>query len=182
LTDVAQEALNGEISQRKLNVQPEAPPAPPEPETPSDSPYDDDRKLVEIATVWSLADALQLQRLLDVAGIPFFMGQEKATGVDAVTSNFVNGVSVQIMNIGIPWAREVLQNYAPENEPDEEKGKEEEPSELLVSCPRCHSTEVVFDDLVGEAETGPNASAPQFEWTCDSCGHKWKDDGVVKEE
>src|SRR5450432_2064346 len=70
LTDVAHEALNTEISQRKLNVQPETPPAPSEPETPSDSPYDDDRRLVEIATVWSLADALQVQRLLDVAGIP----------------------------------------------------------------------------------------------------------------
>jgi hypothetical protein len=182
LTDVAQEALNSEISQRKLNVQPETPPAPPEPETPADSPYADDRRLVEIATVWSMADALQLQRLLDVAGIPFFMGPEKATGVDSVMSNFATGVSVQIMNIGIPWAREVLQSYIPENEPEEEKAKEEEPGELLVRCPKCHSTEVVFDDLVGEPEPGPNAAAPQFEWSCDSCGHKWEDDGIVREK
>jgi hypothetical protein len=39
---------------------------------------------VEICTVWSLSDGLQLQTLLDRAGIPFFMGPEKATGVEAV--------------------------------------------------------------------------------------------------
>jgi hypothetical protein len=37
---------------------------------------------VEICTVWSLSDALQLQTLLDRAGIPFFMGPEKATAME----------------------------------------------------------------------------------------------------
>jgi hypothetical protein len=184
LTDVAQEALNSEISQRKLKVQPEAPAPSPVPETPPDSPYADDRRLVEIATVWSLADALQLQRLLDVAGIPFFMGPEKATGVDSVTSNFANGVSVQVMNIGVPWARQALQNYTPENEPEEEEDNEQqgEPDEHPVRCPKCHSTEVILDDLVSEPSDVPTDSAPQFEWTCDSCGHRWKDDGIVRED
>ncbi len=179
LTDVAQEALANEIQQRRLTVQPEAPPIrPPIPETKPDSPYNDDRKLVEIATVWSLADALQLQRLLDRAGIPFVMGLEKATGVDSVTSNFANGVSVGIMNIGLPWARQALQNYEPANEPGP---KQEEPDEIPVRCPKCHSTEVIFDELIGELPTSEEDSSLQYEWTCDSCGYHWKDDGIVRE-
>lgn len=59
--------------------------------------YEEDRKLVELCRVWSVRDALQVQRILDVAGIPFFMGPERATGVDEVTSDFAKGVSVQIM-------------------------------------------------------------------------------------
>jgi|SRR5579862_3328898 len=124
-----------------------------------------------------VSDALQLQQLLDGAGIPFFMGPERATGIDSVTSNFANGVGVSIMNIGLPWARQVLQNYFPKNEPDQEQG--EELKESFVRCPKCHSTEVVFDDLIGEPPTKEEDSPLQYEWTCDSCGHKWKDDGIV---
>jgi hypothetical protein len=58
--------------------------------------------------VWSAPDALKLQRLLDTAGIPFYIGPEKATGVEAVTSNFANGLSVQIMQVGVPWARQAF--------------------------------------------------------------------------
>ena len=68
----------------------------------SDSSYDEDRRLVEISTVYSVRDALQVQGILDGAGIPFFMGPEKATGVDKVTSDFTKGVSVQVMKIGLP--------------------------------------------------------------------------------
>jgi len=94
LTDVAQGALANEMSFRRLKLTPEEPATPRKVERvvdPADlnPAYDEDRKLVEIRTVWSLADALQLQQLLDRAGIPFFMGPEMATGVDAVTSSFV---------------------------------------------------------------------------------------------
>src|SRR4029077_3684802 len=81
LTDTAKQALAGEISARRLTPLPEKPPVAPEPEPSPDSPYAEDRELVDICTVWSLPDALQLQALLDRAGIPFFMGAEKASGV-----------------------------------------------------------------------------------------------------
>ena len=81
LTEAAQQALADEVSQRGLKLQPEKPSAPPNPEPQTDSPYAEDRELIEICTVWSLPDAVQLQTLLDRAGIPFFMGPEKATRV-----------------------------------------------------------------------------------------------------
>ena len=179
LTDVAQQALTQEISYRKLQVPPEETPLPPDPEPDPESPYAEDRELVELCTVWSLRDALQLQTLLDRAGIPFFMGPEKATGVDVVTSDFVKGVSVQVMRIGMPWTRQVMLHYEPADEPD----RRLEPEELPVRCPTCGSTEVVLGRLVTESPTAKDCSPhPQFEWTCDSCGHQWEDDGIVSEE
>jgi DNA-directed RNA polymerase subunit M/transcription elongation factor TFIIS len=201
MTEVAQQVLAQEISQRKLKLQPdepiEEPPAPPGLDTPKPEPppdttdapdnayaadptYAKDRELVEICIVWSLPDALQVQTLLDTAGIPFFMGLEKATVVDAVTSNFADGVSVQIMRVGLPWARQALQHYTPANEPD--KGKDEELNDLAIRCPKCHSTEVVFERLLSEPASATDNSSSKYEWTCDSCGHQWEDEGVVKEE
>jgi hypothetical protein len=127
-----------------------------------------------------LSDALQLQSLLDNAGIPFFMGKEKATGVDKVTSNFAEGVSVKIMNVGVPWARQAMQYYTPLNEPPLESP--EEPGEVAVRCPKCHSTEVVFEELVPDPATAAESSPLKYKWICDSCGHEWEDDGVVSEE
>ncbi len=181
LTDVAQQALTQEISYRKLKLPAEETAPPPDPEPDPESPYAEDRELVELCTVWSLRDSLQLQTLLDRAGIPFFMGPEKATGVDQVTSDFLKGVSVQIMRIGLPWTRQAMLNYEPADEPGPKQDQELE--ELPVLCPKCGSTEVVLGRLVTESPTAKDSSPhPQFEWTCDSCGHQWEDDGIVREE
>jgi DNA-directed RNA polymerase subunit M/transcription elongation factor TFIIS len=180
LTEIAQQCLVSETSRRGLKLQPEELPATPYPSPPFDSSGDEDRELVEICTVWSLSDALQVQTLLDRAGIPFFMGPEKATGVEAVTSNFVHGVSVQVMRIGLPWTRQPLSNYMPVNEPGPKQ--EAELDELPVRCPKCHSTEVIFEGLIAVPTPTTDHSSRQYEWTCDSCGHQWKDDGIAKEE
>jgi DNA-directed RNA polymerase subunit M/transcription elongation factor TFIIS len=185
LTDGAQQALAQEVANRGLKIPPEESavptrPAPePDPAEDGESPYAEDRELVDLCTVWSLADALKLQRLLDTAGIPFYMGPEKATVVEAVTSNFANGLSVQIMQVGMPWARQVLQQYFPADEPPEEKADESD--NLAVHCPKCHSTEVVFEDLDRAPENSEGKSLSKFKWTCDSCGHEWEDDGLVSE-
>src|SRR5579859_5270981 len=105
LTDAAQQALAQEISSRKLTIPSEEPPPLPEPppDVPDDAddPYAKERELIEIATLWSLRDALRLQYLLDVAGIPFYLGPQKATRVDPAT-NFAGGVAVKIMRVGWP--------------------------------------------------------------------------------
>jgi DNA-directed RNA polymerase subunit M/transcription elongation factor TFIIS len=142
--------------------------------------YDEDRKLVELCTVWSVRDALQLQRILDGAGIPFFMGPEKATDADGVTSNFADGVGVQIMLIGLPWARRAMQHYEPEDDPTPKENVELD--EVTVRCPKCHSAEVVFEGRGPEPVKAMDESSREFKWTCDSCGQQWEDDGVAKEE
>jgi len=142
--------------------------------------YEEDRKLVELCTVWSVRDALRLQRILDVAGIPFFVGPEKATGVDGVTSNFADGVAVRIMLIGLPWARRAMQHYEPEDDPTPKEN--EELDELTVRCPKCQSAEVVFEGRAPEPGKAADELSHEFKWSCDACGHQWKDDGVAKEE
>ena len=175
LTQIAQQALADEMSQRRLKLQPEPPPPPqPAPDEPTGSAFDDDRKLISVSTVWSLRDALQLQSLLDTAGIPFFMGPENADGAEAVTSNFAEGVDVKIMEIGLPWARQVLQDYTPADAP-----KDPEPTDdVPVRCPKCHSEEVVFEDLL---PGGSGEELSRYKWKCDSCGSEWEDDGVVED-
>lgn len=186
LTDGAQHALAQEIANRRLKIPAEesaTPPTPePEPESADDgeSPYAEDRELVDLCTVWSSADALKLQRLLDTAGIPFFIGPEKAKSAEAVASNFADGLSVQIMRVGMPWAQPVLQQCFPEDEPPEEQA--EESDNLAIHCPKCHSTEVVFEDLDRGPENSDGKPLSKFKWTCDSCGHEWEDDGLVSEK
>ncbi len=136
-------------------------------------PYEEDRELFELCTVWSLRDALQVQSMLDMAGIPFFMGEEKATGVDSVTSNFSPGVSVKIMRIEWPWALQALEHYEPKDVPESEKQQWDE--EVDVRCPSCRSKDILFEELVGPA----NGASPKFKWTCNMCGHEWQDDGVA---
>lgn len=189
LTDIAQQVLAQEVAGRGLKIPPKEPAVPRLPQSrpawlpdsagDAESPYADDRELVTICKVWSLADALKLQRLLDTAGIPFYIGPEKATGIDAVTSNFANGLSVQIMRIGLPWAYRVFQEYFPADEPHEEKT--DEPDNLAMHCPRCRSTEVVFEDLDRGPENSEGEPSSKFKWTCDSCGHEWQDDGLLTE-
>jgi len=179
LTDVAQHALASELSSRSLKPEAEKPavatrPEPPiEIQDPTDPNYDEDKRLVTICTVWSLADALQLQNLLDTAGIPFYIGPEKATAVDAVISNFADGLNFQIMSIGVPWARQAMRSYIPAD--DRAQEPEEELDQASVRCPKCHSCEVVL----AETELVRDGALPQrFKWTCDECGSHWEDDGT----
>src|ERR1700722_8058025 len=145
-----------------------------------ESSYDEDRKLVDLCTVWSARDALKLQGILDSAGIPFFIGPEKATSAEQVTSDFSKGVVVQIMHIGLSWTLGPMQNFFPEDDPTPEEPAEGE--EMSVRCPRCHSDEVGFDELVGELPEGEKDTNPKFKWTWDSWGNEGEDDGIVKED
>jgi hypothetical protein len=178
LTDLAQHALASEISRRRLKVEPQEMPVTVDPEPSPDSPYAEDRELVEICTVWSFPDALQLEALLDGAGIPFFMGPEKASSVDAVTSNFGNGISVEVMRIGLPWATQALQDYTPASEPSPKLSARS--SALAARCPKCRSSEIIFERLIPAAAT-ESESPGKYKWICDSCGHHWEDDGIVEE-
>ena len=197
LTELAKQILAMELSARRIKIteaspqqQPlpnarrqtvehrSAPPIPTSGHEQSDGevvadPYAEDRRLVPLLTVWSLRDAMKVQRLLDIASIPFYMGAENATGVDAVTSNFASGVDVKIMRIGLPWAWSALQYYEPKDEPASEKEHWDE--EVDVRCPKCRATDIVFNEEVISAD-GP---AHKYKWTCGVCGNQWEDGGVA---
>jgi DNA-directed RNA polymerase subunit M/transcription elongation factor TFIIS len=177
LTEVAQQVLKTEISERKLEM-PKAEPEEPEPWTDEvldpelGSAYDEDRELVDVAMVWSRRDAYQLKAIFDAAEISIAFGKEKATEVDRVTSDFSKGVTVQSMKIAVPMATEVMKSYSPADEP---QSKEPTDSDVVTLCPKCHSKEVYFGDLSADPESQGD-SIEELQWTCDSCGHHWKDD------
>src|SRR5512140_231943 len=164
LTQGAQDALTQEMSSRKLKIPTEETAAQPDPLhgaiEDDDDPYAEDREFTQIATVWSLRDAQELQRLLDFAGVPFYMGPEKATSADAVTSNFADGVSVLVMNAGVGIARHEMGNYSPQDEPPEARG--DVPEDLAIHCPKCHSTQVVFEELDPQPQDGTGAPSSKF--------------------
>jgi DNA-directed RNA polymerase subunit M/transcription elongation factor TFIIS len=182
LTEAAQQVLKAEFSVRRLELPPPEAPAPPaEPEPDPDSPYAEDRELVELNKVWSLSDALQLEWLLDRAGIPFYLGDAKVTGVDKLTSNFASGVGVKVMRVGYPWAREAMKNYEPADEPPSDEEETEDWREIPVTCPKCRSADVVFERLSSGPSTEEEDPDSNFEWTCESCGYRWQDKGMLKD-
>ena len=178
LSDVAQQVLAQELSTRRLK--PEKPaPAVVIPEPP-DSTYAEDRELVELCTVWSLADARQLETLLTTAGIPFLIGPEKAPSADQVNSRFSDGLSVQVMQIGLPWAQQALAHYEPAVLPPSQAA---ESPEFNLYCPRCRSSEVIFEGLTPESKSATtqanDPAASRYQWVCDACGYRWEDDGIA---
>ena len=176
LTEAAQQAIQFEISQRRLEVEPDEPTTPLQARDTEDDPYAEDREWISIGNVWSQADAIQAKELLDRAGIPSVFGPEKSASVEAIKSSFVDGVSVYVMRVGAPWVRGALKYYKPLNEPTLSP---DELAERSVTCPKCGSDGVIFEDFV-EASDATSDSAKQFRWRCNSCGHEWIDDGVVK--
>lgn len=203
LTDLARAALAQEVSTRRLEIppveeEPDPEPAPLPDDADEGSAYAEEREIVGLCTVWSYRDAEQLQNLLDAAGIPFYMGKEKATRVSKVTSNFSSGVSVGVMRIAYPSAVSYLQEYKPKDAPLEEEDEEIDWDDgVAIHCPKCHSTDVIFRHLSGDplfsrdpsadevqdinpddVETKPALTSRKFDWTCASCGYKWEDEGV----
>jgi DNA-directed RNA polymerase subunit M/transcription elongation factor TFIIS len=184
LTDVAQQALAQEVSSRKLKIPPQEPeeertPEPQRDGSDEDDPFAEQREFTEIAFVWSLQDAQKLQGVLDAAGIPFCIGPEKATRADAVRSNFSDGLGVQVMKVAAASAHMAMVNYSPEDEPPEWAT---ESDDLAIRCPKCHSTEVVFEELDPQPEEVEGKPSSKFKWRCDSCGNEWEDEGVETEE
>jgi len=182
LTDMAQGILAQEISSRKLKV-----PSPedqlsrdriraPEDAQDAESPEEEkNRELVNLSTVWSRRDAEQLQKLLVNAGIPVYFGPEKVASVEEVRSSFADGLDVLVMRIARDSARNALKYYNPQDWPDEEKDTESE--EFAIHCPKCHSTDVVFEDA-GGVEPEDDTITQKFDWECAACGYKWEDEGV----
>jgi DNA-directed RNA polymerase subunit M/transcription elongation factor TFIIS len=174
LTDVARQALQGEISSRGLNFRIAAAPAPPPPE-PSEAAgaFDPaDLELVVAQQVWDLSEARQVKEILDAAGIPCYWGANNVEDVDELGPGFEGGMNVKVRKADQQRAAQALAGARPaesQTQPD-----------YTPRCPKCHSTEIVFQGLEGEPVEDSTANS-KFNWSCDACGYTWKDDGVEQE-
>ncbi len=178
LTAIAQEALQAEISERKIALPLQiSPPTEtdwqePDPELP---PLDTEDDLVSVSFFWDEADARRIKGILDEAFIPSYLGPDHVSNIDDFKSSFSAGVHLKVRSVDRARACSTLANHTFE-EPDESDPDEEK--EFAIVCPKCHSTEVVFE--VKDPQVANPIADTKFNWTCDDCGHQWKDDGIVQ--
>src|SRR5215469_13100891 len=179
LTDVAKQALQAEISRRhlKIELQQRAPEAeeeekPPEGYPPGFNP--EDWGLTNFSYVNDPERARKIKECFDEAGIPSYLGPDLVDDVRLLPSSFQGSLQVKVREVDLNRARAVMKNCSPEPEDDDV-----EIPDYSGHCPKCHSTEIVLQGLDEPVEG--SATAPKFTWSCDACGHQWKDDGIESE-
>ena len=188
LTDVARQALQTEITRRGLPVelqkeaQAEEDPAPAS-EGNAANPADMD--LVELQRVWDMDEATDIKRRLDAGGVPSYLGPDLVDDVRLLQASFERGLAVKVRDFDEQRAMGVLANSYPspqsDDPPDEaDTADEANDAEYAVRCPKCRSTEIVFQNLDLDPET-KSAFESKFNWSCEACGYQWKDDGLESE-
>jgi DNA-directed RNA polymerase subunit M/transcription elongation factor TFIIS len=171
LTEVAQQALQAELSSRRLDVKiAAAPPPSPAPEPSEAGGFDPtDSDLAMAQQVWDLAEARRVKGILDAGGIPSYFGPNNVENPDELWLDSGGEIDVKVRQADQQRALQALRTAASESEP-----------EYLARCPKCHSSEIVFQGLDGEPAEDATANS-KFNWSCDACGYTWKDDGVEQE-
>ena len=179
LTDIAKQALQSELSRRRVDVKLRETPAaqdedPPDPGSPTFDPAD--LHLVVAASVWDVEQARRLKLALDEASVPAYLGPENSEDFSRLPQVPPSGVELRVRDIDLQRAYAAMSQSA-----NSEKEDDTPDPEYAGHCPKCHSSEIVFEAL----EEGPtdDGSAPteKFNWSCDACGHQWKDDGIESE-
>ena len=168
LTDVAQQALAAEIARRGLKLEMRKAPEP-EPDAQGNFvPDPSELNLVSVQQVFDREEAKRVKEALSNNGLPSFLGPENVENVDDFRGSFERGIDVKVREVDSGRALAALRNILP-SEPHAEN------VEYIARCPKCHSDEIVFLSL--DESTTENRDG-QFNWSCDACRYRWKDDGV----
>ena len=172
LTELAQQSLQAEIRARGLQFHLRSASTPPAPD-PATHDFDpSDFELVVVDRAWDLVEARRLQSILDDAGIPSYLGPDNLERVDAFQGSFDDGVDLKVRYVDNQRALHAISQSSP---PDAEVV-----TDYVPRCPKCHSSEIVFQSL--DSTPGSNSAFDStFNWSCDACGHRWRDDGIEQE-
>ena len=164
LTEAAQQVLRAEMVRRGLDKK--APPVS----------YGEPIQFRDQLTgIWAAKDAEEGQaavELLESAGIPAYLG---TTQIELVDGGFEEELEIRVLPEFIQRANELLGERFP-REPEEEP---EEANDYAGTCPQCGSQEIVMRGLEPDAAPGPQGT-DKYLWSCDACGHSWKDAGIEK--
>jgi hypothetical protein len=164
LAELARYALQGEISRRGLSIELR------------NAPVDDfdptGLDLCKILGVTSSSEASLAVGLLNSAGIPAYLGPDHIESVGAFKGEFEDGVEIHVRKEDLMRAHEVIDPYFPV--------RPEDRYEHICVCPKCHAPDITFQNLDAAWVDGLRADS-KFNWTCDACGHHWKDDGFERE-
>jgi|HubBroStandDraft_6_1064221.scaffolds.fasta_scaffold47398_3 DNA-directed RNA polymerase subunit M/transcription elongation factor TFIIS len=171
LTDTAKEALQAEILTRGLKIKLKDAPRQPGFPDQANSFDPSDLDLVVVQRVWDIDEARQLKRILDDARIPSYLGPNNLESVDDYKGTFENGIDLKVREVDDQLARAAISQSSPQETQNEEA--------YIPVCPKCHSDQIVFQSL--DTSLHPDSAFDaKFNWSCDACGHQWKDDGIEK--
>jgi hypothetical protein len=172
LTDLAKQALQAEMLGRGLHILLRSAPTSPQPDPETNDFDPPDVELVVVNRAWDLGEARRLKSILDDARIPSYLGPDNLESVDAFKGSFNNGVDLKVRYVNNQRALQAISQSSP---PDSEAV-----TDYVPRCPKCHSTEIVFQSLES-ASVANSAFDSTFNWSCDACGHRWMDDGIEQE-
>jgi DNA-directed RNA polymerase subunit M/transcription elongation factor TFIIS len=164
LTDVARPLLKDEIARRGLKIQllterPKRGAAPV-----LSTGFDPSKlDLVVARTFWTQDAARSAKAFLTEAGIPCYFGPDNVETVEDLKCGFDDGVDLTVREEDYSRVVAALAQLIPR---EQLSGEED----FSIDCPKCHSPEIMFHDVDEGAK---------YSWSCDACGHEWKDDGVV---
>ncbi len=192
LTDIAKQALHAEISRRGLQVVVRLAPAPRETNEEALGDLDPaDLELTPVSVVEKRDQAEWVKTILNDAGIPCYFGNDLVEDVDRLQFLENGAFGVKVRTVDQERARYALKDFAAKFENDDE-----EAPDFTGRCPKCHSTEIVFQGLDSHApeEAGSDClekaaadtsevayTDANYNWSCDACGYQWKDDGIETE-
>jgi len=170
LTDAARDALDSEILRRGLDIKLAL--APPLAVESGETHGEVDPAEFDLTAVARVTDDDEARRIMGIlygAGIPCYLGAEDVESVDMFHASFEDGVDLKVREVDLQRAQRTLFLARPQEVEAEADG-------LIARCPNCNSPDIIFLDL-----DEPGSAASKFNWSCDACGHRWKDDGIEKE-
>jgi len=192
LTELARDALKGELSRRALQSQlietaplvlkreltalpgdpPPSPPAEPAPDGELEL-----RKRVAIRRFRDLPEALLAKGSLESAGIEAVLTDDNVVRMDWFWSNLMGGVKLLVDAENAGAAEEVLAQPIPDHFDVSGVGEYAQPR-----CPKCDSLDITFQELEPAAYLSMAVSVPipfhRRAWRCRSCAAEWEDDGA----
>jgi hypothetical protein len=168
LTDEALQALNGEITRRKLDI--------PISVSPPGTEGVELRELVTIRRFRGFPEAVLARGMLDSAGAESFLADDNIVRMDWFWSNGVGGIKLQVDRDNVEAAIEVLERPIPESFEIDGIGKFRQPR-----CPKCESVDTTFEELklnkliaYTSAYLGVPIPLHRKSWKCRACGHEWE--------
>ena len=176
--EAARRALRAEISEQGLDAQGQDAANQSDPFLRDPFPLGLDPAGYDMVGVWSAADASEARKivsLLESAGLKAYLGPENVESVDDYQGSYEEGVEIKVMKFQAKSAILGLRRFAarePQQEPSEN-------DDSAACCPKCNSRDIVFQSIDVELGKEPRPNA-KYNWTCDACGHQWKDDGIEK--
>lgn len=178
LTEIAQQALQAEIHSRRLSLKlSDAPALADEPELGPNRLDPSQLDLDVIHRAWDIDDARRVMDTLTNYSVPSYIGPDNVDNLAEFHGSFERGVEIKVDQSDQQRAFVALRTMPPlETNTDPNP----DATETLACCPRCRSTEIVLESLDPTAD-GKSGFDSKFNWSCDACGYKWKDDGIEQE-